>query len=105
HPFRPTLAALRARLPRLAEEADRAGRPVPAFAPRIQVAVGSVPDTEDRPLGHGSIEQIRADVETLAELGATHILFDTYPGDPAARGSAEDDRRVLELIASGLQDI
>ncbi|MGY0021880.1 TIGR03619 family F420-dependent LLM class oxidoreductase [Streptomyces sp. cg35] len=99
HPFRPTLAGLRERLPRLAEEAERAGRPVPEFAPRVQVAVGSVPDTDDRPLGHGSIEQIRADVETLAELGATHVLFDTYPGDPAARGSAEDDRRLLELLA------
>ncbi|MEV3858919.1 TIGR03619 family F420-dependent LLM class oxidoreductase [Streptomyces sp. NPDC050095] len=99
HPFRPTLAALRRQLPRLAEEAERAGRPVPRFAPRIQLALGSVPDTEDRPLGHGSLDQIRADVATLAELGASHVLFDTYPGDPAARGSADDDRRVLELLA------
>ncbi|MBO1332925.1 TIGR03619 family F420-dependent LLM class oxidoreductase [Streptomyces sp. VRA16 Mangrove soil] len=99
HPFMPTRASLRAQLPRLAEEAERAERPVPQFAPRIQLVVGEVPDTDDRPLGHGTMEQIRADVETLAGLGATHILFDTYPGDPALRGSAEDDRRVLESVA------
>ncbi|WP_420031738.1 TIGR03619 family F420-dependent LLM class oxidoreductase [Streptomyces sp. cg28] len=101
HPYLPTLAGLRAKLPRLAEEADRAGRAVPRLAPRIQLALSErpLPDTADRPLGHGSAEQIRADVETLAELGAGHVLLDTYPGDPARRGSADDDRKVLELVA------
>ncbi|WP_338693310.1 TIGR03619 family F420-dependent LLM class oxidoreductase [Streptomyces sp. Q6] len=99
HPFRPTLTALREKLPRLAEEAERAGRPVPEFTPRVQLALGSaLPDTADRPLGHGSVDQVRADVAALEELGATHILFDTYPGDPAARGTAEDDRRVWDLL-------
>ncbi|QNS07884.1 TIGR03619 family F420-dependent LLM class oxidoreductase [Streptomyces xanthii] len=98
HPFRPTRAALERQLPRVAEEAERAGRPAPEFAPRIQLMVADVPDTEDRPLGHGSVDQIRADVATLAELGARHVLFDTYPGDPALWQGPDEGRRILELL-------
>ncbi|MZD10460.1 TIGR03619 family F420-dependent LLM class oxidoreductase [Streptomyces sp. SID5785] len=98
HPFMPTRASLRAGLPRLAEEADRAGRPVPHLAPRLQIVVADVPDTDDRPLGHGTVDRIRADVETLAELGATDVLFDTYPGEPGLWKGADEDRRLLGLL-------
>ncbi|MFJ8954521.1 TIGR03619 family F420-dependent LLM class oxidoreductase [Streptomyces sp. NPDC102340] len=98
HPFMPTVAKLRAQLPRLAEEAEKAGRPLPELAPRIQLMIGDVPDTENRPLGHGSIDQIKQDVATLEEFGATHILFDTYPGSPAAWLGPDEDRRILQLV-------
>ncbi|MFF2503682.1 TIGR03619 family F420-dependent LLM class oxidoreductase [Streptomyces sp. NPDC058067] len=104
HPFMPTLQGLRAKLPVLAAAAEEAGRPVPELVPRLQIALGERPDTEDRPLGHGSVEQIRGDLRALAQLGATHVLFDTYPGDPAARGTADDDRRVLETIVEKVVD-
>ncbi|MEU6660109.1 TIGR03619 family F420-dependent LLM class oxidoreductase [Streptomyces sp. NPDC046821] len=104
HPFMPTLQGLRAKLPVLAAAAEEAGRPVPELVPRLQIVLDERPDTEDRPLGHGSVDQIRGDLHALAELGATHVLFDTYPGDPAARGTAEDDRQVLETIVEKVVD-
>lgn len=100
HPFMPTLEALRDALPRLAREAEAAGRPVPALVPRLQIRLGQQEATAERPLGHGSADQIRADLETLAELGATDVLLDTYPGTPDERADAEADRKVLELVMS-----
>ncbi|MET9544391.1 TIGR03619 family F420-dependent LLM class oxidoreductase [Streptomyces sp. NPDC006627] len=103
HPFMPTRDALSAALPRIAAEAEAAGRPVPDLAPRLQIRLGERPDTSDRPLGHGSVDQIRGDLETLAELGATDVLLDTYPGSPGERAGADEDRRVLELVMSVAQ--
>lgn len=104
HPFMPTLEGLRAKLPVVAAEAEKAGRPVPALVPRLQIALGARPDTEDRPLGHGSLDQVRGDLHALAGLGATHVLFDTYPGGPAARATADEDRRVLEVLVEKVVD-
>ncbi|MFF3645375.1 TIGR03619 family F420-dependent LLM class oxidoreductase [Streptomyces sp. NPDC002564] len=98
HPFMPTADLLREALPRLADEAASAGRATPALVPRLQIRVGPRQDGADRPLGHGSVEQIRADLETLAALGATDVLLDTYPGSPGERADADEDRRVLELL-------
>ncbi|NEA03613.1 LLM class F420-dependent oxidoreductase, partial [Streptomyces sp. SID10116] len=84
-------------------EAEAAGRPVPGLAPRLQIRVGEQPDTPERPLGHGSVGQIRGDLETLAGLGATDVLLDTYPGTPGERADAAEDRRVLELLMSVAQ--
>ncbi|WP_406109393.1 TIGR03619 family F420-dependent LLM class oxidoreductase [Streptomyces sp. NBC_01003] len=104
HPFMPTLEGLRAKLPVVAAEAEKAGRPTPSLVPRLQIALGERPDTEDRPLGHGSVDQVRADLLALAGLGATHVLFDTYPGGPAARATADEDRRVLEVLVEKVVD-
>ncbi len=84
-------------------EAEAAGRPVPDLAPRLQIRIGERPDTRDGRLGHGSVDQIRGDLETLAELGATDVLLDTYPGTPGERAGADEDRRVLELVMSVAQ--
>lgn len=105
HPFMPTLEALRAALPLIAREAEAAGRPAPALVPRLQLRLAPQPDTAGRPLGHGSVDQLRGDLEALAELGATDVLLDTYPGTPGERGTAEDDRRVLELVAEKVVDL
>lgn len=105
HPFMPTLEAVRTALPLIAAEAEAAGRPAPDLVPRLQLRLTPQPDTADRPLGHGSLDQLRADLETLAELGATDVLLDTYPGTPEARGTADDDRRTLELVADKVVDL
>ncbi|MCX4671055.1 TIGR03619 family F420-dependent LLM class oxidoreductase [Streptomyces sp. NBC_01381] len=105
HPFMPTLEALRAALPLIAREAEAAGRPAPALVPRLQLRLAPQPDTAGRPLGHGSVDQLRGDLEALAELGATDVLLDAYPGTPGERGTAEDDRRVLELVAEKVVDL
>ncbi|MER5253403.1 MULTISPECIES: TIGR03619 family F420-dependent LLM class oxidoreductase [unclassified Streptomyces] len=105
HPFMPTLDAVRTALPRIAAEAEAAGRPAPDLVPRLQLRLAPQPDTAERPLGHGSVDQLRADLEALAELGATDVLLDTYPGTPAERGTADDDRRTLELVAEKVVDL
>ncbi|WAL98720.1 TIGR03619 family F420-dependent LLM class oxidoreductase [Streptomyces sp. Je 1-369] len=100
HPFMPSRALLDEALPRIAAAAEAAGRPAPGLAPRLQIRVGERQDTPERPLGHGSVDLIRADLETLAGLGATDVLLDTYPGTPGERAEADEDRRVLELLMS-----
>lgn len=104
HPFMPTLEALRTALPRIAAESEAAGRPAPDLVPRLQLRLTPQPDTAERPLGHGSADQLRADLEALAGLGATDVLLDTYPGTPGERGSADEDRRTLELVAEKVVD-
>jgi probable F420-dependent oxidoreductase len=104
HPLNQTVDQLREHgLPALADAAHAAGRPMPALAPRLPLRI-----TEDavhaqrRPAGTGTLEQVRRDLAELAELGATHILFDTYPGTPDAHRPAAEDQRLLELVASKL---
>ncbi|WP_328374802.1 TIGR03619 family F420-dependent LLM class oxidoreductase [Streptomyces sp. NBC_00440] len=104
HPYLATLPAMRAALPVLAEEAERAGRAAPALVPRLQIRVtGTVIDGE-HPVGHGTLDQIREDLVALADLGATHLLLDTAPDSPARRGTAEEDRRLLELLTEKVLD-
>lgn len=94
HPVNADLAWLRATgLPALRAAAAELGRPMPAFAPRIRArrTVGDL-DAVDRPIGVGSLAQIRADVDALVELGATQIILDTNPDDPR-------DRRVRRGLA------
>ncbi|KUF16429.1 TIGR03619 family F420-dependent LLM class oxidoreductase [Streptomyces silvensis] len=105
HPFMPTLAHLRKALPHLAAAADAAGRAVPDLVPRLQIRLAPHPDTPERPLGHGDADQLRADLSALEELGATHVLLDTYPGDPAERQDADADRAVLARIAEKVVDL
>ncbi|WP_329521467.1 TIGR03619 family F420-dependent LLM class oxidoreductase [Spirillospora sp. NBC_01491] len=87
-------------LPALRAAADASGRPVPALAPRIQLNLTDAPLNEDRPPGHGTLDQVRRDVEAYRVLGATHLLLDTYLGDPAAhRPPAQDQAMIAELTA------
>nr|WP_240979814.1 TIGR03619 family F420-dependent LLM class oxidoreductase [Streptomyces sp. HNM0574] len=105
HPVAPTLDEIRAALPVLAAEADKAGRPAPELVPRLPVRITDGPLEESgRTAGQGTLEQIRADFAELAELGATHVLVDTYPGDPTDRGTAEQDRAVLEQLTEHVVD-
>ncbi|WP_405783506.1 TIGR03619 family F420-dependent LLM class oxidoreductase [Streptomyces sp. NBC_00859] len=104
HPYLATLPAMRAALPVLAEEADRAGRATPALVPRLQVRVTETRLRGEHPVGHGTVDQIREDLAALAALGATHLLLDTNPDLPGLRGTAADDRRLLELLAEEVLD-
>lgn len=102
HPIGLPLARLR-RAPATLEAAARAeGRPVPQLAPRLNLRITPEPVTDvDRPAGTGSLEQVRADLEEVARLGAVSIVFDTFTGrfeEIAHPDKAWDDlRSVAEL--------
>ena len=83
HPLRfGSMAWLRGALSRLAEFADELGRPVPALAPRIPLHLSESPITDaDRPVGTGSLDQIRADLDELRALGADTVVLDTTNTD------------------------
>ncbi|GGV07371.1 F420-dependent oxidoreductase [Actinomadura cremea] len=81
HPINIDPARLRAEgLPALRRAADEAGRPVPALAPRIRL---------------DDVDEALRQAEGFAELGATHLLLDTYPGRPEQAGTPEEDQRLL----------
>lgn len=107
HPVAPTIAEIRASLPVIAAEAERVQRPVPALVPRLPVRVTEkpLPDAE-RTAGQGTWEQIHADFGDLQELGAEHVLIDTYPypGDSRERGSAQEHRELLEQFTTRVVD-
>lgn len=107
HPVAPALAEIRASLPVLAAEAERVQRPVPALVPRLPVRVTENPLPEaERTAGQGTWEQIHADFRELEELGAGHVLIDTYPcpGDSRERGSAQEHRELLEHFTTSVVD-
>ncbi|MFF2960092.1 TIGR03619 family F420-dependent LLM class oxidoreductase [Streptomyces sp. NPDC057963] len=104
HPYRLPLEVIRAGLPVIAEEAGRVHRPVPALVPRLQIRVTDALLGGERPAGHGTVDRIRADLAELGELGATHVLLDVNPDTPAERGTAGDDRRLLELLVNEVVD-
>jgi probable F420-dependent oxidoreductase len=102
HPVNPGRAWLeRVGVPRLAEAAAGAGRPAPRLSPRIKArpTLREVADP-DRPLGVGSLAQIRDDLVLLDRLGADVVVLDTNPDQPDERRPATDDWRALEQIAA-----
>lgn len=104
HPYRLPLDAIRDGLPLITEEAERVHRPAPALVPRLQIRVTDALLGGERPAGHGTIDRIRADLAELGELGATHVLLDVNPDTPAGRGTAGDDRKLLELLVNKVVD-
>ncbi|HEY3957400.1 MAG TPA: TIGR03619 family F420-dependent LLM class oxidoreductase [Streptosporangiaceae bacterium] len=101
HPLNQRISWLRERgVPALRRAADSAGRPLPALAPRLPLRLTSEPlDDDNRLAGQGTLDQIRRDIEELAELGATHVLFDTYPGTPSQLRPSAEDHRMLGVLA------
>lgn len=102
HPLNQRLPWLREHgIPALRRTADAAGRPVPAFAPRLPLRITEdALDESTRLAGQGSLKQIRRDIDELAELGATHVLFDTYPGTPNELKPVSEDHATLDVLAS-----
>lgn len=101
HPLNAPISWLREHgLPRLSRAAANVGRPVPQLAPRIVLHLTeSALDDDERAVGQGDLRQIRGDIGELADLGATHVLFDTYSGNPAELRPVAKDLRVLDAVA------
>ena len=90
----------RVALPLLADAAACMGRPTPSLSPRIKARLTPHDLTgPDRPLGAGSLTQIRDDLVLLDGLGADVVVLDTNPDHPGQRQPAADDWRTLQTIA------
>lgn len=107
HPIRIRVPWLRdTGLPRLREIAEREGRPRPALCPRIRLRLTDTPLAEgDRLAGEGDRDQVRADLEALAALGASHVLLDTYADDVEATRRPETAWRMLATLAEEILDL
>ncbi|MGE0388259.1 MAG: TIGR03619 family F420-dependent LLM class oxidoreductase [Gammaproteobacteria bacterium] len=93
-------------LPALARAAARAGRPPPALCPRIKLEPAARPLPEhDRLPGQGSWAQIRADLERLQALGATHVLFDSYAGPAQPMPDPAREMALFGELADRLLDL
>lgn len=100
HPINPHPHWLRDKgVPALRSAAAEAGIAVPALCPRIRAHPTTELADDDRVLGEGTLDQIRADLAGLAELGAQYVVLDTYIS-PAERRTPEEDWRILEQVAA-----
>jgi alkanesulfonate monooxygenase SsuD/methylene tetrahydromethanopterin reductase-like flavin-dependent oxidoreductase (luciferase family) len=102
HPVNPDLDWLRTTgLPALRTAAAEHERQPPALCPRIRARLTTrdLPTTGRR-VGAGSLAQILSDIAALTELGATYVVLDTNPDDPADRRSAIRDQATLHTIAT-----
>jgi probable F420-dependent oxidoreductase len=89
--------------PRLRAIARELGAAAPGLAPRIFLGLTDTPlSAEDRLAGHGTLDQIRADVEAIEGLGAEYLILDVY-GPPrsydAANPAYEQDWALLRRVA------
>jgi hypothetical protein len=107
HPYRFRVDALKdVGLAKLRAIAAAEGKAVPALCPRLMLRLTDSPLPESgRLAGHGTMDQIRSDLEALADLGAEYILFDTFGGDPAQTMHPERDWAMLSAVAKQLVDL
>jgi len=93
-------------LPALHRTAGELGLPVPGLVPRIKFRVTGSAQGGERVLGQGTVQQIRADLRLLEELGASSVILDpTYPGEPRTAQRAAADLAALDLLATQLVDL
>ncbi|MFG3436561.1 TIGR03619 family F420-dependent LLM class oxidoreductase [Nonomuraea sp. NPDC047897] len=103
HPLRNTLPWLSEAAGRMKAVAAEEGRPVPGFAPRILLRLTSSPVTRpDRLAGEGTIDQVAADLEELARLGADTVVLDPFSGDPRETLRPQAAWRDLAAVAAHL---
>jgi alkanesulfonate monooxygenase SsuD/methylene tetrahydromethanopterin reductase-like flavin-dependent oxidoreductase (luciferase family) len=101
HPLRFTPGWLTEALGRFKAIAAELQRPQPALMPRIALQLTTAPVTgEDRLAGQGTIEQIEADLEQLASLGAEVVVLDPFNGDPAETAHPEQAWQALATVAA-----
>ena len=107
HPIRIRVPWLRdIGLPRLREIAAKEDRPRPALCPRIRLRITDTPMADEtRIAGEGSLDQVRADLEALAALGAAAVLLDTYTDDAEATRHHETGWRMLATLAERVLDL
>jgi probable F420-dependent oxidoreductase len=107
HPIRARVDWLREQgVPRLRLFAAAEGRPVPALCPRIRLRLTEAPLVEDaRVAGEGSLDQVRADLEALAALGAPYVVLDSSTEDAEAMRRPESAWRMLATLAEQVLDL
>ena len=107
HPIRPKLATFRdVDIPRLQRIADAEGKPMPQLCPRIRLRLTESPMPEDsRHMGEGVIDQVKADMAALQEIGCPHVLLDTYYDDIEATRNVETAWRMVTLMAEQVLDL
>ncbi len=107
HPLNQRLSWFRDEgLPALQHAAETAERGVPAFAPRLPLRLTETSlDDRSRLAGQGTLDQVRRDLDDLADLGATHVLLDTYPGSPSEFRPPAVDQRMLDALADHISTI
>ena len=104
HPLRFTPGWMAEAAGRLAACAADQGRPAPALMPRIALRLTDAPVTAsisggDRLAGHGSIDQIMADLGQLRSLGADTVVLDPFNGDHRETTQPERAWRTLATVA------
>lgn len=106
HPLNARLEWLRVDgLPLLRRAAEELQKQVPAFAPRIKVALTAAPlEDVNRGPGQGTLDQIRRDLDQLAALEPAYVILDTYSGRPEDLANADGARRTLDALLEHLID-
>ena len=104
HPLRFTPGWMAEAAGRLAACAADHGRPAPALMPRIALRLTEAPVTAsisggDRLAGHGTIDQITADLGQLRSLGADTVVLDPFNGDHRETTQPERAWRTLATVA------
>jgi|TARA_Y100000310_G_scaffold304436_1_gene343591 probable F420-dependent oxidoreductase len=95
-------------MPQLRRIAEEAGKPTPALCPRIFCRITDSPLPEDdRVAGEGTLDQIRADLDILEELGAEYVLLDTKRNNETANTARhhEDAWSVVTTLAEKAIDL
>ena len=112
HPLRFTPGWMAEAAGRLTACAADQGRPAPALMPRIALLLTEAPVTAsisggDRLAGHGTIDQIMADLGQLRSLGADTVVLDPFNGDHRETTQPERAWRTLATVAerAGSQNI
>jgi len=107
HPMNADLSWLRDYgLPTLRRFADEAGKPTPAFSPRVKLHItpNDLPE-EGRKPGIGSFSQVRDDLGAFDDLGADYLLLDTYMDEPEETLTHEPAWAMLMQVAESLLDL
>ena len=100
HPLRFTPGWMAEAAGRLAASAAGQQRPQPALMPRIALRLTTAPITGDTRLaGHGTIDQIAADLNQLRSLGAGIVVLDPYNGDHRETAHPETAWQALATVA------
>ena len=108
HPLRFTPGWMAGAAVRLTACAADQGRPAPALMPRIALRLTEAPVTGgDRLVGHGTIDQIMADLGRLRSLGADTVVLDPFNGGHRETTQPERAWRTLATVAerAGSHDI
>ena len=72
----------------------------PALMPRIALHLTAEPVTDgDRLAGHGTIDQITADLGLLCSLGADTVVLDPFNGDPRETARPQTAWQALATVA------